>query len=379
MTAAFFLTFVANSPTFASGADEDRGASVFVQVGGPAVAAAETQRALVSALGPMAVAVKPELVAAVDVTSVRSALAAPAGDTTWLAQVYIDSAGSVREAAATVFVVDWRHGRLFMRSLTHSSPSTSPLIREQVVQIVVAAVGSLLAGQRVGEDREQAEQKLADLQRPPTPEAKPEPPAPPVAAPALPAPSPSPAPPRAPATSWSRTLALGYGVRSAGTALSLQHGPSLAVAVQWHREAWQLGPLLRAFYLRGAERAGAPVAISLSQGPVWIGVDVGRRFASRTLFHAALLGGIEPTTVNPSSSDPQVTPAASTTLYTPSLAASLGVDVNLLRRVRVRAEVGISVDGSQRRFVIQSVDSPEETLRLGRVKPWGGLSVVGEL
>ncbi|MCG5056090.1 MAG: hypothetical protein KA712_24320 [Myxococcales bacterium] len=153
MTAAFFLTFVANSPTFASGADEDRGASVFVQVGGPAVAAAETQRALVSALGPMAVAVKPELVAAVDVTSVRSALAAPAGDTTWLAQVYIDSAGSVREAAATVFVVDWRHGRLFMRSLPHSSPSTSPLIREQVVQIVVAAVGSLLAGQRVGEDR----------------------------------------------------------------------------------------------------------------------------------------------------------------------------------------------------------------------------------
>lgn len=377
MTAAFFLALVANSLSFASGADEDRGESVFVQVGGPAVAAAETQRALVSALGPMAVTVKPEVVPAIDVANVRSALATPAGDTTWLAQVYVDSAGSVMAAAATVFVVDWRHGRLFMRSLPHSSPSTSPLIREQVVQIVVAAVGSLLAGQRVGEDREQAEQKLADLQRPPAPVAKPEPPVAPVAAPALPAPSPAPLPVTAP--SWSQTLALGYGVRAAGSALNLQHGPSLAMAVHWHRKAWQLGPVLRASYLSGAERAGAPVAISLSQWPVWIGVDVGRRFASRALFHAAFLGGIEPTTVDPSPSDPQVTPAASTTLYIPSLAAALGVDATLTHRLRLRAEVGISVDGSQQRFVIQSLASPEETLRLGRVKPWGGLSVVGEL
>ncbi len=371
MTAAFLFALVATSFSTVAEAAKDQDESVFVQIGGPPAAAAETQAAIVSALAPMAVKVKPQVVAAVDVAEIRSALAAPAGDPTWLAQVYIDSSGRVMTGAVTVFVVDWRHGRLFMRSLRQTGPTAGPLIREQVVQIVVAAVGSLLAGQRVGEDREQAEQKLANLQRPAVAEAKPAPTAA-VAASLTPPQTTSPA--TVPAWLWS--VALGYGARGAGGALSLQHGPTVDLAVQWERGAWMLGPMMRAAYLQGAERLDSPVALRLSQWPLWIGLSAGRRLTSHTLLHAAALGGIEPTVVRPAPADPQVMPAGQTTIYIPSMAAVAGLDVTLTRRLKLRVDVGVSVDASQHRLVIQTTNGPEQALTLGRIKPFGALAVV---
>lgn len=372
MTAAFLLALAALSVGVDLDAVKDQNGAVLVQIGGPPTATAETQQAIVSALAPLPVTVAAGTVPAIDVADIRGALAIPTGDTTWLAQVYVDSSGQVMKGAVTVFVVDWRHGRLFMRSLRHSGPIVSPLIREQVVQIVVAAVGSLLAGQRVGEDREMAEQKLAELQRPAAIEAAPAPPAEAIAAPA---------PTNRPAfadtaPSWLWTMAAGYAVRGASDALTLQHGPTMALAVQWRRGVWSLGPLVRVAYFQGAQRLEAPLAIRLSQWPLGAGLGAGWRFTPRAWLHAAAMGAMEPTVVHPAPADPQVMPADRIALYIPGGAASAGLDVAVTQWFRLRVDVGVNIDASQRRFVIQSTAGPEETLRLWRAKPWGAFSLV---
>jgi hypothetical protein len=324
---------------------------VLVRMAGEPTEVAAQREVLAAALGGLAVELE---LAAVAQVVVEEVLTPDPEAPLALARVWLDAR---RKGEVLVYLGDGSWQRFVWRRVT--SEGNAELLREQVGQIVAAAVETLLAGELVGVPREEMEEELGvRVTRPPQP--TPEPPAPSLRAPRPTPPRSAPAPGRAlPApvaitpTPWRLRGALLYEGQGYASEQVLLHGPAAILSVDAPGLALAPGIELWGQYRLPFETDGAPVGFRMEGGALRLLCALQLVATQLVALHAGVGAGLDIVSIEPKLlDDVDAELSQARTRVAPLVRGRLDARLRLVGELALLVGFGADVDLIGTRYVL---------------------------